>query len=89
MAHEQPKNTPCAPLPEMICLNCAHYDSIWLNCKFLGFDGIRENPNMRCNVETEVNGVKAFAFQMRSEEQARFEEERAQDLLGDDTVKLD
>ena len=72
----------------MICINCKHYDSIWLNCKFLGFDGIRENPNMRCNVEVMVSGQKQFAFEMRSAEEVREEEELAQRLLGDDTVEL-
>lgn len=76
-------------LPEMICLNCRHYDTIWLNCKFLGFDGIRENPNMRCNIEITVDGQKRFAFEARSAEEAREEEELAQKLLGDDTVFLD
>jgi hypothetical protein len=75
--------------PEMICLNCRHYDTIWLNCKFLGFDGVRENPNMKCNIEIEVDGQKRLAFEPRSAEAAREEEELAQKLLGDDTVILD
>ncbi|MEW6731812.1 MAG: hypothetical protein AB1489_10835 [Acidobacteriota bacterium] len=82
------KETISAPSPEMICLNCRHYDTIWLNCKFLGFDGIRENPNMRCNVEITVENEKRFAFEPRTPEEMRAEEKLAQDLLGDDTVQL-
>jgi hypothetical protein len=77
------------PTPEMICLNCKHYDTIWLNCKFLGFDGVRENPNMRCNIEINTDGQRRFAFELRCSREAREEEELAQKLLGDDTVCLD
>ena len=74
---------------EMICLNCKHYDPIWFNCEYLGFDGIRESPNMRCNVEVEENGVKRFAFEHRNEKEMHECEERAEKILGDDTVKLE
>jgi hypothetical protein len=44
---------------------------------------------MRCNIEITVDGQKRFAFEARSAEEAREEEELAQKLLGDDTVFLD
>jgi hypothetical protein len=72
-----------APSPEMVCINCKHYDSVWMNCQLLGFDGIRENPNMRCNVEVHVNDEKRFAFQMRTAEEMREEDELCEKLIGE------
>ena len=79
---------PSATSPEMVCINCRHYDTIWFNCKFLGFDGIRESPNMSCNVEVDINGVKQFAFEMRSQQERNEEEELLDKFRGDEPVDL-
>lgn len=88
MEHKPQPDGPCAQSPEMICMNCRHYDTVWLNCKFLGFDGIRENPNMRCNIEIEENGLKRFAFDMRTPAEVAEERELAEKLRCHDPVDL-
>ncbi|MFY9221758.1 MAG: hypothetical protein WAQ98_03765 [Blastocatellia bacterium] len=80
---------PSAPHPDMICIKCKNYDTVWFNCILLGFDGIRENPNMRCNIETEVDGQKRFAFEKRSTQELKIDISRANILRGDDPIDIE
>ena len=74
--------------PEMCCINCRHYDTVWFNCKFLGWDGVRESPNMRCNVVEEIDGQHRFAFEMRTSTQVKEEEELLDKLRGEDAIDV-
>lgn len=74
--------------PYMVCINCKHFDEIWCNCLLLGFDGIRESPNMRCNYLHVVDGEEKFAFERKPTAQLRAEEAIIHDLLGDDIQRL-
>lgn len=75
---------PCAESPEMICLNCKNYDTVWLNCVLLGFDGIRENPNMRCNIEIEKEGEKRWAFTHKNTKDLKADQALIDSLLGEE-----
>ncbi|KAF0245050.1 MAG: hypothetical protein FD167_3577 [bacterium] len=85
--HQQDK--PSASSPEMICIKCKSYDTIWFNCILLGFDGIRENPNMRCNVQIEVDGEKRFAFEKRTTQELNADIALADILRGDDPINIE
>ena len=80
---------PSAPHPDMICIKCKNYDTVWFNCILLGFDRIRENPNMRCNIEIEVDGQKRFAFEKRSTQELKIDILRANILRGDDPIDIE
>lgn len=86
MHHEE---RPSASSPEMICIKCKNYDTVWFNCILLGFDGIRENPNMRCNVQIDVNGEKQFAFEKRTTQELNADIALADILRGDDPINID
>lgn len=95
MSTEHGAHKPSASDPEMICINCKNYDTVWFNCVLLGFDGIRENPNMRCNVQVVqlvqiTHGeAQAFAFQRRTAAEIEEDIRLADKLRGDEPINLE
>ena len=92
MSIEHGAHKPSASDPVMICMNCKNYDTVWFNCVLLGFDGIRENPNMLCNVEIVqlIHGEPpTFAFQRRTAAEIEEDIHLADKLRGDEPINLE